>query len=91
MYHHGSYTLADPLLGPLQNNGGATLTHALLASSPAIDAGDNTLGGCKDNLGATLTTDQRGAMRPVDGGIALRCDIGAYEVQRLLYLPLVMR
>ncbi|NUQ64557.1 MAG: S8 family serine peptidase, partial [Pirellulales bacterium] len=30
----------DPLLGPLQDNGGSTWTHALLAGSPAIDAGD---------------------------------------------------
>ncbi len=29
----------DPRLGPLQDNGGVTPTHALLASSPAIDAG----------------------------------------------------
>lgn len=32
-------TLADPKLGPLQNNGGPTQTHALLAGSPAIDGG----------------------------------------------------
>jgi hypothetical protein len=76
---NGSFTLADPNIGPLQNNGGATQTHALLVGSPAIDAGDNTLGGCKDKLGATLTTDQRGATRPVNGGFELRCDIGAYE------------
>ena len=33
----------DPLLGPLQNNGGPTETHALLPDSPAIDAGDPEL------------------------------------------------
>jgi len=32
--------LGDPLLGPLANNGGPTLTHLPLAGSPAIDAGD---------------------------------------------------
>ncbi|WP_017716113.1 DUF4347 domain-containing protein [Kamptonema formosum] len=32
-------TIADPLLGPLQDNGGPTPTHALLAGSPAINAG----------------------------------------------------
>ena len=32
----------DPGLGPLMDNGGATLSHALLAGSPAIDAGDHT-------------------------------------------------
>jgi putative Ig domain-containing protein/CARDB protein len=66
----GDLSNADPLLGPLQNNGGFTLTHALLAGSPAIDAGTNT--GCPP-------TDQRGApfLRPQ----GLKCDIGAYEVQ----------
>ena len=33
----------NPLLGPLQNNGGSTQTHLLTAGSPAIDAGDNSL------------------------------------------------
>lgn len=56
----------DPLLGPLQDNGGSTLTHALLNGSPAIDAGDNAL--CP-------ATDQRGVSRSQDGA----CDIGAYE------------
>ena len=65
--------VADPQLGPLQNNGGPTQTHAVLAGSPAIDAGDP--GGCRDNLGALLTTDQRGFPRPAVG-----CDIGAYEL-----------
>jgi CSLREA domain-containing protein len=62
----------DPLLGPLQNNGGPTETQALLPGSPAIDAGDNT--GCPGD-------DQRGFSRPYDGnndGIS-ECDIGAYE------------
>src|SRR5213075_361544 len=30
----------SPILGPLQDNGGSTFTHALLTGSPAIDAGD---------------------------------------------------
>jgi hypothetical protein len=58
----------DPLLGPLQNNGGLTFTHALLTGSPAIDAGTRT--------GAPLT-DQRGVLRQF--GIAV--DIGAFESQ----------
>jgi hypothetical protein len=63
----------DPLLGPLQDNGGPTWTHALLPGSPAIDAG--TSGG--------LTTDQRGMPRPYDvpciPNASDGSDIGAYE------------
>src|SRR6476620_5997437 len=36
----GAQINTDPLLGPLQNNGGPTFTHALLPGSPAIDSGD---------------------------------------------------
>ena len=77
----GGVTVADPVLGPLQNNGGPTLTHALRAGSPAIDGGNPD--GCLDHLGALLLEDQRGLPRPVDGngdGTA-RCDIGAIEFQ----------
>ena len=74
-------TLADPQLGPLQNNGGPTQTHALLAGSPAIDGGNPS--GCRDSLGTLLTTDQRGFPRPVDGNndSVTACDIGAFESQ----------
>ncbi len=67
----------DPLLGPLADNGGPTLTHALLESSPAIDAILAGVNGC----GAGVTTDQRGVSRPQAGqpGGTLKCDIGAYE------------
>jgi hypothetical protein len=47
-------TVANPNLGPLQNNGGPTQTHALRSSSPAIDASDP--GGCRDSQGALLQT-----------------------------------
>lgn len=66
----------DPLLTPLQNNGGPTLTHALGLTSPALNAGDP--GGCKDAQSVSLTTDQRGTTRPQPTGG--RCDMGAYEV-----------
>lgn len=71
----GNLTGVDAILGPLQNNGGATLTHALLAGSPAINAGNP--GGCRDHNDLLLGTDQRGFSRPANG--SLLCDIGAYE------------
>lgn len=66
----GNLVGVDPLLGPLANNGGRTLTHSLLEGSPAIGAGTDAIG---------LTTDQR-------GGIFARGaqpDIGAYQRQQL--------
>ena len=61
----------NPMLGALQNNGGPTNTMALLAGSPAINAGNPS--GCTDGSGHLLTTDQRGWSRSTP------CDIGAYE------------
>ena len=68
----GDQINTDPLLGPLQNNGGPTFTHALLPSSPAIDAGD-------PNFTPPLFFDQRGPGfdRVVNG----RIDKGSFEVQ----------
>ncbi|HKG54011.1 MAG TPA: choice-of-anchor Q domain-containing protein, partial [Anaerolineales bacterium] len=60
-------THADPRLDSLADNGGPTETMALLARSPAIDAGD---------LRTCSTTDQRGVTRPQGDA----CDIGAFEV-----------
>jgi hypothetical protein len=77
----------DPLLGPLQNNGGPTPTHALLRDSPAIDRTPSAA--CKhdhDGNPATpelaLTKDQRNGSRPLegDGAPPSGCDVGAYEV-----------
>jgi hypothetical protein len=72
----GDMSNVDPRLGPLAFNDGtgpeSTRTHALLAGSPAIDAGDNA---------ACPPSDQRGFLRPQDGngdGNAV-CDIGAFE------------
>lgn len=71
----GNIVGQDPLLGPLQVNGGATQTLALLSGSPAIDSGAPA--GCTNDLNASLTTDQRGWARPSPQGG--RCDMGAYE------------
>jgi predicted outer membrane repeat protein len=68
----GDQINTDPLLGPLQNNGGPTLTHALLPGSPAIDAGN-------PSFTPPPLYDQRGPGfdRVVNG----RLDIGSFEVQ----------
>jgi CSLREA domain-containing protein len=60
----------DPNLAPLAYNGGPTQTRALLAGSPARDAGGTSATGCP-------ATDQRGVSRPM----GLACDIGAYELR----------
>ncbi|HBB94287.1 MAG TPA: hypothetical protein DC054_02755 [Blastocatellia bacterium] len=81
--------VASPRLGPLANNGGPTLTHALLSGSPALDAGDNCVtqaAHCSDPNIAQLTTDQRAAgfARAVDGpdvDTTDTVDIGAFEAQ----------
>ncbi|HEY9122391.1 MAG TPA: choice-of-anchor Q domain-containing protein [Brevefilum sp.] len=79
----GNNIEADPLLGPLVDNGGFTLTHALLEGSPAIDAGDpNT---CPE-------TDQRGVARPQGD----YCDMGADEYEfpdelNDIFLPLILQ
>jgi hypothetical protein len=67
--------VADPGLGTLADNGGPTQTIALLAGSPAIDAGKNSL--AVDPQGNLLKTDQRGTGFPrvVSGTV----DIGAFE------------
>jgi hypothetical protein len=68
----GDQINTNPMLGPLQDNGGPTLTHALLTGSPAINKGD-------PNFTPPPDFDQRGAGYPrvVNG----RLDIGSFEVQ----------
>jgi CSLREA domain-containing protein len=61
-------TNADPLLGPLADNGGPTRTMAPGIGSPARDAVPASGANCE-------ATDQRGITRPRGSG----CDIGAYE------------
>ncbi|HEY7067416.1 MAG TPA: choice-of-anchor Q domain-containing protein [Chloroflexota bacterium] len=65
----GDRSNTDPLLGPLQDNGGFTPTHAVLPGSPAID-------GVTHNACPPPATDQRGFLRPAGA----RCDVGAFEL-----------
>jgi hypothetical protein len=67
----------NPLLGPLQNNGGPTPTRAPLTGSPVIDAGINTVLPTTDPITGKPLTDQRGFLRIVSA----RVDIGAVEFQ----------
>lgn len=60
----------NPMLGPLADNGGPTMTQALPRSSPAVDAGG------VPSASSCPATDQRGESRP--WGPA--CDIGAFEL-----------
>jgi hypothetical protein len=72
---NGNIVGVHPLLDPsgLRDNGGATQTIALLAGSPAINAGDPEV--CTNPPVNGL--DQRGYVRPGDG--STNCSIGAYE------------
>jgi predicted outer membrane repeat protein len=76
-------------IGPLQDNGGDTQTHALLAGSPALDRGD--LDTCLSSF--VRGVDQRGITRPQGPG----CDIGAFEMVvdeangTEIYLPIVLK
>ncbi|MET0648267.1 MAG: Calx-beta domain-containing protein [Pyrinomonadaceae bacterium] len=72
----------DPRLGPLQDNGGPTLTHPLLAGSPALDAGNNSL--ARDADDNVLTTDQRGVGRFAGSGVTPTVDIGAFELNQFM-------
>jgi hypothetical protein len=63
----GDHVNSDPLLGPLQNNGGPVTTEALKPGSPAIESGSTI---------ECSGPDARGVVRPVGP----HCDIGAFEV-----------
>jgi len=68
----GDQINTDPMLGPLQDNGGPTFTHALLPGSPAIDAGD-------PSFAPPPFFDQRGPGFDRVSGSGI--DIGSFEVQ----------
>jgi hypothetical protein len=72
-------TYLDALVGPLQDNGGPTFTHALLPHSPAIRSGSPN--GCFDQNFEIITTDQRGYIRPRNAA----CDVGSFEVMQIFF------
>ena len=74
----GDIVNPNPVLGVLGNYGGLTMTHWLVAGSPAINA--VPIANCTDGTPAALATDQRGISRPQGGA----CDIGAFEQQQVL-------
>jgi len=78
----GSYSTltSSSEFGPLQDNGGSTMTHAIAPTSVMINGADATLG-CVDQYANPLVTDQRG--KPRVFGHA--CDIGAFEYTDLLF------
>ncbi|MCI0332111.1 MAG: hypothetical protein L0228_02655 [Planctomycetes bacterium] len=81
----------DALLGPLADNGGPTMTHALLSDSPAIDAGDPA---AVAGVGGVPEFDQRGApferVRDGDAPEEVVIDIGAFEVQSFMPGPALL-
>lgn len=69
-----------PLLGQLRDNGGLTMTHALLSTSPAIDNGNDFFLAGYDQRGAGLNNGVLDYLRT--SGLSAKTDIGAYEVQQ---------
>jgi len=75
----GDLTYTDPLMQPIADNGGSTLTHAPSSESPVRDV--IPMGIC------TAATDQRGFLRPFGTG----CDIGSVEYGFSVYLPIILK
>jgi CSLREA domain-containing protein len=74
---NNSLSGVDPMLGDLEDNGGPTMTHALLEGSPAIDKGDS-FGESTDQRGLPRPSDFVGIVNAADGNGS---DIGAFELQ----------
>ncbi len=76
----GNITGQDPLLAPLADLGVEGWMHALMPGSPAIDAGP---------VSCYAGQDQRHLPRPIDADQdgSATCDIGAFEVQLIDFLP----
>ena len=68
----GDQNSTNPVLGPIQDNGGPSLTYELLSGSPAINAGDPTFTPPPDY-------DQRGPGYP--RVLGNRVDIGSFEAR----------
>jgi hypothetical protein len=66
-----------------------TDTYSLAINSPAVDWIPVGINGC----GTTITSDQRGVIRPIDANHdgTPGCDIGAYELQLMQYLPAIKK
>jgi predicted outer membrane repeat protein len=79
----------DPLLGIFADHGGITDTFSLSINSPAVDWIPVGVNGC----GTMISEDQRGVIRPLDGNRdgTNGCDVGAYELQLMHYLPAIMK
>ncbi|MGA2659094.1 MAG: choice-of-anchor tandem repeat GloVer-containing protein [Verrucomicrobiota bacterium] len=74
--HNLESATAAGILGPLADNGGPTLTMALVPGSPAVDAADDA---------SAPPTDQRGVPRLYGAA----CDVGAFESQTAVRLQSV--
>ncbi|MCA9262194.1 MAG: hypothetical protein KDA60_00035, partial [Planctomycetales bacterium] len=73
--------ISNPGLSPLANNGGPTLTHGLLATSPALDAGNPNYAPLVDQRGRPLV-DLPEELTPADPDVSM-VDIGSFEVQQI--------
>ncbi len=82
----GDRTVTEPMLGPLQDNGGPTPTMMPLPGSPAIDQGKNLSGLATDQRGRCRTYDDPGILNAIGGDGS---DIGAVEINPAHGAPLV--